>query len=121
MIGWNAALIIIGLIAAGVFVGYLVAITMRWLVNKINAKFAEKRVKNVIVADMENLVENSNNKISLNELNDITGGRRAEVIAAVDGDNRIVGDIEIAKDKNRSLDPEVEELLGREKSVVVGA
>lgn len=116
----TTALIIAGLIAAGMFVAYLVAISMRWLVNKINTKAAEKRVKNVVVADMENLVKNSSNKISLSELNSITGGRRAEVIAAVDEDNRIVGDVEIAQDKNTFLDPEVEELLGREKTVVVG-
>lgn len=116
----TTALIIAGLIAAGVFVGYLVAISMRWLINKINSKAALKNVKNVVVADMENLVKNSNNKISLAELNNITGGRRAEVIAAVDDDNKIVGDIEIAKDTNRFLDPEVEELLGRDKTVVVG-
>ncbi len=111
---------ILAVIAAGLFVGYFIAITINWLVNKINAKAAEKRVKNVVVADMENLVKNSNNRISLDELNSITGGRRAEVIAGLDENNQIVGDVEIAKDKNQYLDPEVEELLGREKTVVVG-
>ena len=116
----TTALIIAGAIAAGLFIGYVVAITINWLVNKINAKAAEKRVKNVVVADMENIVKNSNNRISLSELNSITGGNRAEVIAGIDENNRIVGDIEIAKDSNKYLDPEVEELLGREKTVVVG-
>ena len=115
----STALIIIGCIAAGVFIGYLVAITFPWLKNKITSKAAENRVKSVVVAEMENLVRNSNNKISLSELNNITGGRRAEIIAGVDSNNRIVGDIEIAKDKNDILDPDVEELLGREKKVVV--
>lgn len=111
--------IIAGAIAAGLFVGYLVIITFNWLKNKIITLAAQKRVKKVVVADMEHLVKNSTNKISLSELNSITGGRRAEVIAAVDCDNQIVGDIEIAKDKNSTLDSEVEELLGRDKTVVV--
>lgn len=115
----TTALFIIGAIAAGLFVGYLVAITFTWLKNKITSKAAEKRVKSVVVADMENLVRNSSNKITLDELNNITGGRRAEVIAGVDENNRIVGDVEIAKDTNNYLDPDVQELLGREKTVVV--
>lgn len=115
----TTALFIVGAIAAGLFACYIVAITFTWLRNKITSKAAEKRVKSVVVADMENLVRNSNNKISLDELNNITGGRRAEVIAGVDENNRIVGDVEIAKDKNDYLDPDVQELLGREKTVVV--
>ncbi len=113
------ALIIAGAIAAGLFIGYIVAITFSWLRNKINEKAAQKRVKKVIVADMENLVKNSENKISLEDLNAMTGENRAEVIAAVDSNNEIVGDVEIAKDSNLDLDAAVEELLGREKSVIV--
>lgn len=115
----STALFIIGAIAAGLFACYLVTITFSWLKNKIAIKSAEKRVKSVVVADMENLVINSNNKISLDELNNITGGRRSVVIAGVDENNRIVGNVEINTDKNDYLDPDVQELLGREKTVVV--
>ena len=115
----STALFIIGAIAAGLFACYLVTITFSWLKNKIAIKSAEKRVKSVVVADMENLVINSNNKISLDELNNITGGRRSVVIAGVYENNRIVGNVEINTDKNDYLDPDVQELLGREKTVVV--
>ncbi|MDY4819355.1 MAG: hypothetical protein SO206_03755 [Bacilli bacterium] len=113
------ALLIIAAIAAGLFAFYLVTITFTWLKNKIAIKSAEKRVKSVVVADMENIIINSNNKISLDELNNITGGRRSVVIAGVDENNRIVGNVEIDTDKNDYLDPDVQELLGREKTVVV--
>lgn len=113
------ALIVAGAVAAGLFVGYFVAITINWLRKKITVKLAEKNVKHVIVADIENLVKNSSNRITLSDLNSITGGRRAEVIAAVDEKNKIVGDIEIAKDTNVDLDAEVDEILGEERKIVV--
>ena len=116
----TTALIIAAAIAAGCFLAYFIPITFEWLRNKITSIAAQKRVKNVVVADLENLVRNSSNKISLSELNSITGGNRAEVIAGLDNNNAIVGDVEIAKDKNINLDNEVAELLGREKTVVVG-
>lgn len=113
------ALLIIAAIVAGLFACYLVTITFTWLKNEIAIKSAEKRVKRVVVADMENLLINSNNKISLDKLNNITGGKRSVVIAGVDENNRIVGNVEIDTDKNDYLDPDVQELLGREKTVVV--
>ena len=51
----------------------------------------------------------SDSKIKLN----LTDG------AGVDENNRIVGNVEIDTDKNDYLDPDVQELLGREKTVVV--
>ena len=112
-------LIIAGAIAAGLGIAYLVAITFNWLRNKIRQKIAERRTKSVVVADIENLVRKSNNRIPLSELDAMTGGRRAEVIVGLDEYDNIVGDVEIARDTNSTLDAEVEELLGREKIVIV--
>ena len=112
-------LLIAGAIAAGLVCVYLVAITFKWLKNKIVQRMAEKRVKKVVVADIENLVKKSNNRISLEDLEAMCDGKRAEVIVGLDEDNNIVGDVEIARDANSTLDAEVEELLSKEKMVVV--
>lgn len=114
-------LFLAGLLVAGSYIIYLIAITFRWLKNKIRQKIAERRAKKVVVADIENLARKSQNRISLSELEAMTGGKRAELVVGLDEDDNIVGDVEIIRDSNYSLDPEVEELLGREKMVVVEA
>ena len=43
----------------------------------------------------------------------------SKVIVALDNNNRVIDDIEVVKDKNTVPDSEVEELLGRERMVVV--
>ena len=106
-------------LAAGFCITYLIEITFNWLRNKIRQKIAERRIKRVVVADIENLARKSGNRISLSELDAMTGGRRAEVIAGIDDYGHIVGDVEIARDLNYTMDSDVEELLGRDKMVIV--
>ena len=106
---------IIGLIAAGCLVAYAVVLTVRWLKNKIKEKFQKKNVKKVAVADIQELVNNCDNSMSLKDLEDLTDEGYTHMMVDIGHDGNVVGDLEIIQDKNDSLDEDVEELLNRTK------
>lgn len=112
-------LAIVGLIAAGALVAYAIVLTIKWLRNKIKEKLAAKNVKKVAVADIEQLIGECDNTVSIDALDDLANQGYSHIMADVDYNNKIVGDIEVIKDKNEYLDEDVEELLGREGMVVV--
>ena len=57
-----------GLILAGAFIFYVVAMTIKWIKNKIREKLALKKAKKAALADIKELVNNSPNRMSLEEL-----------------------------------------------------
>lgn len=104
---------IVGLIALGCIVAYVVVLTIKWLRNKIKEKLAKRNVKKVAVADLEELIEECDNTVSLNELNDLVDKGYTHLMVDVGYDGKIVGDVEVIKDENDSIDRDVEELLNR--------
>lgn len=104
---------IVGLIAIGCLVAYAVVLTIKWLRNKIAEKLAKKNVKKVAVADLEDLINECDNTVSLKELDNLVDEGYTHMTAEVGYDGKIVGDVEVIRDKNDTVDRDVEELLNR--------
>lgn len=106
-------------VAIGALVAYAVALTFKWLRNKIQQKMAMRNVKKTAVADIEKLIDECDNKVSMDELMNMSNKGYSHVMVSVDSNNQVVGEVEIIEDTNDDLDYEVERLLGRERMVVV--
>ncbi len=117
MIGLIAG--IVGLVALGCLVAYAVILTIKWIKNKIKEKLAKKNVKKVALADIEELIAECDNTVSIDALDDLSNEGYSHIMADVGYDGEIVGDISVIKDENVSLDDEVEQLLGKKGMVVV--
>lgn len=110
---------IVGLIALGCLVAYAIVLTIRWIKNKIKEKLAQKNVKKVAVADIEQLIEECDNTVSIDALDNLTKEGYSHIMVDVGYDDKIVGDISVIEDKSDTLDEEVEQLLGKKGMVVV--
>lgn len=105
-------------IAAGCLIVYAVALTIKWLKNKIKEKLAQKNVSKVATADLETLIDECENTMSMEEFEKFVDEGYTHVMASVD-DNGKVYDVEVIKDTNDSVDEEVEQLLRKEGMVVI--
>jgi len=116
-------LAIIGIIAAGVFIAYAVIMTARWIKNKIKEKLAQRNAKKLAVGDLEELIKdatkNNTNRIKLDDLDDILNTGYSHYMATIDDEDQILGEVELIKDENETLDADVEKMLGKKKMVVV--
>lgn len=104
---------IVGLIALGCLVAYAVVLTVKWLRQKIKEKLRNRNVKRVAVADMEQLINECDNSVSLSELDNLVDKGYTHMMADVGYDGKIVGDVEVIQDENDYIDRDVEELLNR--------
>jgi len=106
------------LIAAGAFIVYVVALTVKWITNKVREKLALEKAKKTVVADIKELVRNSPS-ISLDEFEKLADKEGAtHLMFTLDEDDELVDKLELIKDKNNKL-PEVKRLLGKEGMVIV--
>ena len=112
---------IVGMVAAGCLLAYAIIVTIKWLRNKIKEKLAAKNVSKVAYMDIEKLIDECDNTMSMKEFNDFVDNGYTHVMASVDDNGQIVGQVDIIKDKNDTIDEEVEQLLGRKGMVVVTA
>ncbi len=110
---------LIGLIALGCLVAYAVVVTFKWLKNKIKEKLARKNVKKVAVADLEELINECDNTVSLSSLNDLVDEGYTHMMADVGYDGKIVGEVEVIKDQNDTVDRDVDELINRTRQGMV--
>lgn len=110
---------IVGLIAAGCIIAYVIILTIKWLRNKISEKLAKKNVEKVAVADLEELINECDNTVSLNSLNDLVDEGYTHMMVDVGYDGKVVGDVEVIKNINDSIDKDVEELINRTKQGMV--
>lgn len=108
MIGLLAG--IIGLIAAGCLVAYVIILTFRWLKNKIKEKLAAKNVKKVAVADLGEIIETCDNTVTLSELEELADEGYSHLMATVDDDGN-VKDVEVFRDTSDTLDEEVDRFI----------
>lgn len=108
---------IVAAIAIGSLIVYAISLTIKWLKNKISEKLRNKNVKGVAVNDVKELVKEAakkcDNKTSIKALNDLVDEGYTHMMASVDYDGNIVGDVEVIKDENDAIDKDVEELLNR--------
>ena len=110
---------IIGLIAAGCLIAYAVVMTFKWIRNKIKEKLAKKNVKKVAVADIEKLVNECENKMSMSDLDDLVDNGYTNIMVEVDDNGKVVGEVDVIKDENDTLDKEVERMIGKKGMVVI--
>ena len=104
---------IIAMVAAGCLVAYAISLTIKWLRDKIKDKLKQENVKKVAVADLQEMIDSCENTISLGDLNELADDGYTHMMAEVGNDGQIVGDIELIKDTNNSIDEDVDELLNR--------
>ena len=107
-------LAIAGIIALGTLVTYVVALTIRWLKNKIRSMLAKRNIKKVAAMDLEKLIDECPNQKTLDDLYD---DGYDKVIATVNNSGKIE-DVEVVKDTSGG-DCEVDAFLGNEQMVVV--
>lgn len=103
---------IVGLIALGCLVAYAIVLTFRWLKNKIKEKLAAKNAKKVAVADLNKIIEECDNTVSLSDLENLSDEGYTHLVATVGTDGK-VSDVEIIEDMSSSIDAEVEQLINR--------
>ena len=118
-------LAIIGMIAAGVFVANVVMMTFVWLKNKINKMLEKPNAKRVAVVDWQKFFEDElknpdkGTRIDTDTLNKINNQGYSHGMVAVDSEDKIIGEVELIKNQNDTLDAEVEKLLGKDGFLVV--
>lgn len=110
MIGLIAG--IIGLIATGCLIAYAIVLTFRWLKNKIKEKLANKNVKKVAVADLDELIKSCDNTLTLDQLEKLADEGNTHLMATVDESGK-VNDVEVIRDTNDTIDEEVDRFINR--------
>ena len=112
-------LAILSLIAAGCIVAYVVSLSVRWIVGKIREKKAMRNIAKVAVAEIDTLVRECDNTVALADLDALASQGYSHVMVGIDTSGKIVGNVEVIRDTNDTLDADVEKLLGKKGMVVV--
>lgn len=107
---------IAAVIATGCLIAYAIVLTIKWLKNKIREKIQKRNAKKVAFMDLQKLVDECPNEMSLDEL--LKEGD-THVMATVDEYGKI-DEVDILKDEGYG-DAEVDRMLGSEGMVVVTA
>lgn len=113
---------VIGIVAVGGLVAYAIVLTFKWLKNQIEERIRQKNAKKVAVIEMEKLIEECDNKVSLDTLKKVKNDGATHVIASVNSSNK-VEDVKLFRDTSSTIDSEVDEFINRtgERMVVVEA
>ena len=108
------------LMAANAVVVHVIALTIDWIKKKVKEKLALKKAKKTAFADIKETVKNCRNTMSLDDLDRLADEEGyTHLMVTLDDNDEIIGDLEMIKDTNSSLDPEVRRLLGKEGMVVI--
>jgi hypothetical protein len=114
---------IIALIAIGCLIAYAIALSIKWIRNKVKEKLESKKTSKVAVAEIEHLLEQaiaeSENTTTLAALDKLVDEGHTHILVGVDVNGNVIGDVELIKDENDQLDDEVNQLLGRERLVII--
>lgn len=103
---------IVALVAAGCLVAYSIAMTFRWLKNKVKEKLAAKNAKKVAVADLDELIESCDNTVTIDQLEELSDEGYTHLMATVD-DSGKVNDVEVIRDTSDTIDDEVDQFINR--------
>ena len=117
------ALVIIALILAGLFVTWVVNLTIKKLKKKAEEKLALGRGHKWIISELKALARDpQTNTMSLDELDRLADEEGYTYAAALIDDNgEVVGDVELVKkeDKNAATDPAVEKLFRMKNGTLI--
>ena len=92
-------LTLIGLIVAGLFIAAVLYLTYKLWKDKIAEKRKQKNAKKVVSAELKAMEKECNNRASFDELDKLANEGYTHVMAAMDNNGEIVGDVELIKDK----------------------
>lgn len=109
--------IIVGVVLA--VAGYFtLKLTINWIMKKIDEYFLNDTIDGTVVADIEEMMDKCQNRKSYELLKKEREKGYTHVMGKISG-RKLTGDIELVKDENDTLDPEVKTLLGPEKMVII--
>lgn len=106
-------------IAAGLIIYQIVKFTVKWIVNIVK-RLSNRGAKKTLVSDINAMIESCDNVKSLDALEKLADEGYTHIMAGVDSQNNLVDDVMIIKDEDDEIPYEVTQLLGEEKSVVIG-
>ena len=106
-------------IAAGLIIYQIVKLTVNWIINTVKSLKARGAQK-VIASEINAMIESCDNVTSLDALEKLADEGYTHIMAGVDSQNNLVEDPMIIKDEDDEIPYEVTQLLGEEKSVVIG-
>ena len=109
-------LAVAALIAAGIFITKVIKFTFNYVKNKIQEHINKNNAKKTLIAQVKTLADNCPNKVDLKDLDNYD-----YVLASVDENGEVVGDMELITDENTTTDQRIERLLSDEGMVVVEA
>ena len=120
---------LIGIILAGIILAvggyFVVELTIEWIRKKIYEDFRKEyedvqngEIDRAFIADINEMIDNCPNRKSYETLKEAREQGYTHVMGKISG-GKLTGKIDLIKDKNDTLDPEVEELLGSEKMAVI--
>lgn len=109
--------LILGAVAIGCLF-YAVVLTFRWLKNKIKEKLAARRARKVAVADLEKVIDECDNTVTIGQLEELTDKGYTHLMATVDNNNK-VSDVEVIQDTSDTIDEDVYDLINRKNSGMV--
>ena len=98
---------------------FIIKFTLDWIMNKIDEYFFNKEVDSAVVSDIDSMMDKCTNRKSYDLLKKTRAKGYTHVMAKTDANGQIIGKVDLVKDTNSTLDPEVAELLGDEKMVVI--
>lgn len=107
-------LAIAAVVATGTLIAYAIVLTLKWLKNKIKNMFLKRNVKKVACVELEKLVEECPNEMSLDQLLD---EGNTHLMASVDDYGKI-DEVNVIKDIGDG-DYEVDRMLGSEGMIVI--
>ena len=105
--------IIIAIIAGDILVK-LIKVTKPWVMDQVKKRMSNSNMSTVALLDIQCLLDNCDNKISLDELEGYS-----HVMVSVDSENNTITDTELIQDQNVVPDSELNELLGERKMIIV--
>ena len=111
----GAILAVSVLIVGGYFA---VKLTIKWIRKKVSEYFQNEEIDRAFIADINEMIDNCPNRKSYETLKEAREQGYTHVMGKISG-GKLTGKIDLIKDKNDTLDPEVEELLGSEKMAVI--
>ena len=100
-------------VAVGAVVTCVVSITLPWLKTKLKEIFTKPNVKKVAIADLHTLISECDNSVSLRDLDKMVSNGCTHMMANIDYNGNIVGEVECMQDKNKCIDRDIDELINR--------
>lgn len=109
---------IIGGVVLAVVGYFILKLTFKWVMNKLDEYFTKKDIDGAVLADIDALAAQCPNRKSYEVLKKARERGFTHVMGKTSG-GKMTGDIELIKDESTIPDAEVTDLLGSERMVII--